>query len=108
MKYYLTETTQIFVRSLCIEDYGHPYFLWAVTEIGEAGDLLLKEHRWCSPFRNDFLLFMAEPQSYDVKKEWNIIFEFNELKQLPDYLTSNQTLNQNYKNALLQEISVII
>jgi len=108
MKYYLTEMTQSFVRSLCIEDYGHPYFLWAVSTAGEAGDLLWIEQPWASPFRNDFIKFMTEPQEYDMKQEWKVIFEFNDLKQLPDYLINNEILNQNYKKALLQEISVII
>lgn len=100
--------THDFVRSLCVEDYGHPYFLWAVTEMGEAGDLLWKEQPWASPFRNDFIKFMTEPQSYEMKQEWKVIFEFNDLKQLPEYLIKQQDINQNYKNALLQEISVII
>ena len=101
--------THDYIRSLCIEDYGHPYFLWALTENNNAGDLLMKEESpFTSPFREDFIKFIFEPKTYNMNEEWKIISQFDDLKQLPDFLIKDKILNQNHKNALLQEISVII
>lgn len=112
MKYYLAEMKNSFIRSLCVEDYGHPYFIWIING-NEAGDVLAPvqgDHSvFNSPFRKDFLMFVEQKfLSHDKKTDWKIIEEFEEFKQIPDFIIKNNNLNNHHKAALLKEIALVL